>query len=171
MSPVAARPTSRRPALFALIAAAFALAVDQAHKLTMLFLLDWKEGEVVRLLPVLDHVLVWNHGISFGLFQQDDALGRWLLLIMKLAIVAGLAVWAWRTPDRIVAVALGLIIGGAIGNGIDRAAYGAVADFFHFHVGEFSWYVFNLADCAIVGGVALLLYDAFRTRRPAIEKP
>jgi signal peptidase II len=160
-----------RPFTFGLGAAAAALALDQAHKLISLFVLNWQEGERVPLLPFLDHVLVWNRGISFGLFQQDSALGQWALLIFKIVVVIGLLIWMARTTDRLLAAALGLIIGGAVGNAIDRAAYGAVADFFHFHVGQFSWYIFNLADCAIVGGVAVLVYDAFRSKRPAIEKP
>jgi len=71
-------------------------------------------------------------------------------------------VWLRKNPPRLVAWALGLVIGGAIGNGIDRAAYGAVVDFVHLHWGGFSWYVFNVADCAIVVGVVLLLLDAIR---------
>jgi signal peptidase II len=157
--------------LYGLTAALIALAVDQAHKLSMLFLLDWREGERVAITPFLDHILVWNRGISFGLFQQDSAFGQWALLLFKIVAVAGLFIWMMRTSDRLLAVALGLIIGGAIGNAIDRAAYGAVADFFHFHIGAFSWYIFNIADCAIVGGVALLLYDSVFPRRSAMEKP
>jgi signal peptidase II len=160
-----------RPSLVGFFAAFIALIIDQAHKLTMLFALDWQEGERVPLLPFLDHVLVWNRGISYGLFQQDTALGQWALFLFKLVVIIGLSVWMMRAKDRVLALALGLIIGGAIGNAIDRAAYGAVADFFHFHIGSFSWYVFNLADCAIVCGVALLVYDSLFPRHSAMEKP
>jgi signal peptidase II len=160
-----------RPFIIGLFAALFALVIDQAHKLSMLFLLDWQEGERVPLLPFLDHVLVWNRGISYGLFQQNTAFGQWALFLFKLVVITGLTIWLARTADKMLAAALGLIIGGAIGNAIDRAAYGAVADFFHFHIGSFSWYVFNLADCAIVCGVGLLVYDSLFPRRPAMEKP
>ncbi len=163
--------TPRRPLLLGLIAAALALIIDQGHKLSMLFLLDWQEGERIALTPFLEHVLVWNKGISFGLFQQESVFGQWALLIFKIAVVVGLALWMHRTADRLLAVALGFIIGGALGNTIDRIFYGAVADFFHFHVGNFSWYIFNLADCAIVLGVALLIYDSLFPRRSAMEKP
>jgi signal peptidase II len=160
-----------RPLSAGLSAALFALFADQAHKLTMIYGLGWQEGERVALLPMLDHVLVWNKGISYGLFQQETPLGQWLLFGFKIAVIAGLLVWLLRVTEKRLAIALGLIIGGAIGNTVDRLLYGAVADFFHFHVGSFSWYVFNIADCAIVGGVAILVYDSLFPRRPAIEKP
>lgn len=105
-----------------------------------------------------------EQGISYGLFPQDGALGRWVLLGVKAAAVALLSVWLARAGTRLTALALGLIIGGAVGNAIDRLAYGAVFDFVLFHVAtesfSFRWYVFNLADAAIVAGVAGLLYDA-----------
>jgi signal peptidase II len=160
-----------RPLFAGLSAALFALFADQAHKLSMIYGLGWQEGERVALLPMLDHVLVWNKGISYGLFQQETPLGQWLLFAFKIVVIAGLLVWLLRVTEKRLAIALGLIIGGALGNTVDRLLYGAVADFFHFHVGNFSWYVFNIADCAIVGGVAILVYDSLFPRRPAIEKP
>ncbi len=160
-----------RPFVLGLIAALLALAADQAHKLSMIFLLDWREGERVALTPFLDHVLVWNRGISYGLFQQETPFGQWALFCFKLVVIIGLFIWMTRAKERLLALALGLVIGGAAGNTIDRALYGAVADFFHFHIGSFSWYVFNLADCAIVGGVALLVYESLFVRRSAMEKP
>jgi signal peptidase II len=81
-------------------------------------------------------------------------------LAFTLAATALLGVWLWRSRSRIVGFGLGLIVGGALGNAYDRLAYGFVADFYRFHIGSFSWYVFNLADVAIVAGVALLLYDS-----------
>ena len=85
------------------------------------------------------------------------------LLALSLGATLFLGVWLWRAPRSITTLGLGLIVGGALGNAYDRFAYGAVADFFHFHIGTFSWYVFNLADIGIVAGVGLLLYESFTT--------
>jgi signal peptidase II len=157
-----------------LAAALATLLLDQAVKLWLLFGYDLAEQGAVALTPFFDLVLVWNKGISYGLFQQESALGRWALLGLKLAAVLLLWVWMARVPTRWSAVSLGLIIGGAIGNAIDRLAYGAVADFAHFHITTagwaFSWYVFNLADVAIVVGVAGLLYESLFGDR-AVKAP
>jgi signal peptidase II len=110
-------------------------------------------------------VLAWNVGISFGWFQNDSQLAQIGLMIVKAVAVIVLAIWMARSRTALATIALGLIIGGAIGNGIDRFAYGAVVDFalFHLQIGgnTYNWYVFNLADVAIVAGVAALLYDSF----------
>ncbi len=109
-------------------------------------------------------MLTRNTGISYGLFQTQGALGQWVLLGFKAAAVALLWGWLARAQDRLTALSLGLIIGGAVGNAIDRLAYGWVADFVFFHVSganwHFNWYVFNLADVAIVAGVIGLLYES-----------
>jgi signal peptidase II len=148
-----------------LIAAALAAAVDQVVKLWLIFIFHLAERGVVTIAPFMDLVLTWNAGISYGLFQQDTDFGRWVLLAIKAAAVVVLWVWLARVQARLSAVALGLIIGGAIGNAIDRLTYGAVADYLLFHVdlagGRFNWYVFNLADVAIVAGVIGLLYESF----------
>lgn len=144
--------------------ALLSLGLDQAHKWWMLHVFDIASKQLVTVTPFLDLVLVWNRGISYGLFQQDTALGRMVIMAVALAIVAVMAVWLFRTTDRLVAVALGLVIGGALGNAIDRHFYGAVADFFRLHAFGYQWYIFNLADVAIVAGVALLLYDSFTGR-------
>ena len=119
----------------------------------------------VKLTPFLDLVLAWNVGISFGWFQNDSFLAQATLTAIKAVAVIVLAIWMARSRNWLATVALGLIIGGAIGNAVDRVAYGAVVDFalFHIEIGEktFNWYVFNLADVAIVAGVAALLYDSF----------
>jgi len=117
--------------------------------------------------------VVWNRGISYGLFQQDSEFGRWALVALSVVAGIGLSLWIRRAPNPLVAAALGLIVGGALGNAVDRVAYGAVFDFIHFHVGSFSWYVFNIADAAIVAGVVGLLYDALvlERRRPRPAKP
>jgi signal peptidase II len=148
---------------FALAVALVAAAIDQATKLWLLFGFDLGARGVVTLTPFLDLALVWNTGISYGLLRQEGPLGQWVLLALKAAAVVLLWIWLARTSSRLTALSLGLIIGGAIGNAIDRLAYGAVADFVLFHVTtatfSFKWYVFNLADVAIVAGVIGLLYE------------
>ena len=148
-----------------LVVTVITAAIDQAAKVWLLFSFDLGGRGVVRLTPFLDLVLLWNTGISYGLFRQEGPLGQFVLLALKLIAIALLWIWLARTSSRLTAVALGLIIGGAIGNGIDRLAYGAVADFVLFHVDtesfRFCLYVFNLADTAIVVGVIALLFEAF----------
>ena len=151
-----------RPGLVAGIAV---LALDQASKLWLLFVFDIAHRGAVKVTPFLDLVLAWNPGISFGWFQNDSQVAQIALMIIKAVAVIVLAIWMARSRTLIATLALGLIIGGAIGNAIDRFAYGAVVDFalFHLQIGgkPFNWYVFNLADVAIVAGVAALLYDSF----------
>jgi signal peptidase II len=152
------------------VAAVIAL-LDQALKLWLLFAFDLQSRGVVRLTPFLDLVLVWNRGISYGLFQQDGPLGQWVLLALTAFAVTLLWIWLARSTSRLMAVSLALIIGGAVGNAIDRVAYGAVADFVLLHLTtasfSFKWYVFNLADAAIVAGVGGLLYDSVAGHRAA----
>jgi len=143
-----------------LLVALATLVLDQASKLGLLFGYDLPVKEPVVVAPFLDLMVVWNRGISYGLFQQHTDVGRWVLLGISVAAAIGLSLWMARTPSRFLAAALGLIVGGAVGNAIDRIAYGAVFDFVHFHIGQFSWYVFNIADAAIVAGVIGLIYDS-----------
>jgi len=148
-----------------IIAAIAVLALDQASKLWLLRVFDIGHRGAVKVTPFFDLVLAWNTGISYGWFQNEGAAGQAVLLAVKAVAVIVLAVWMARSRTLIATLALGLIIGGAIGNAIDRFAYGAVVDFALFHVqisgNTFNWYVFNLADVAIVAGVAALLYDSF----------
>jgi len=141
------------------------LALDQASKLWLLFVFDIAHRGAVKVTPFFDLVLAWNTGISYGWFQNESAAGQAILLAIKAIAVVVLTIWMARSRALIATVGLGLIIGGAIGNAIDRFAYGAVVDFalFHVQIGgkAFNWYVFNLADVAIVAGVAALLYDSF----------
>jgi signal peptidase II len=157
-----------------IIAALAALMLDQASKLWLLFVFDIARHGAVQVTPFFDLVLAWNVGISFGWFQSDSPLAQIGLMIVKAVAVIVLAIWMARSRTLIATLALGLIIGGAIGNAIDRFAYGAVVDFalFHVQIGEktVSWYVFNLADSAIVAGVAALLYDSF-FGEPAVKAP
>ena len=147
------------------IAALVTLVLDQATKYWLLHVLDIAHRGAVRVTTFFDLVLAWNIGISFGWLQNDSQAAQWALMAVKAIAVVALAIWMARSHTRLATVALGLIIGGAIGNGIDRLAYGAVVDFalFHIEIGgnTYNWYVFNLADVAIVAGVAGLLYDSF----------
>jgi signal peptidase II len=146
-------------------------ALDQGVKLWLLFGLDLETRAPVHLGPYIDLVLAWNTGISFSLFPQVGPLGQWALLGVKAVAVVLLWLWLAHATSRLTALALGLIIGGAIGNAIDRAAYGAVVDFVLFHITTatwtFRWYVFNLADVGIVAGVTGLLYDSVVARDAA----
>jgi signal peptidase II len=147
-----------------LVAALVALIADQASKLWLLFVFDIRARGSVEVTPFFDLVLHWNKGISYGWFQAETPAAQALLLALKLVAVVALSIWLWKAHNRITAVGLGLIIGGAIGNGIDAITLGAVMDFalFHLQWGDkrFDWYVFNVADVAIVAGVAGLLYDS-----------
>ena len=147
-----------------LIAALGALIADQASKLWLLHVYEIGRRGAVSVTPFFDLVLAWNTGISYGWFQNEGAVGQAILL----------AVWMARSQTRLAVIGLGLIIGGAIGNAIDRLLYGAVVDFalLHAEIGgkTYNWYVFNLADVAIVAGVIGLLYDSF-VRPDAVKTP
>jgi signal peptidase II len=148
-----------------IIAAVAVLVLDQASKLWLLYVFDIAHRGAVTVTPFFDLVLAWNPGISFGWFQNDSPAAQMALMLVKAVAVIVLAVWMARSRTLLATLALGMIIGGAIGNAVDRFAYGAVVDFalFHLQIGgnTVNWYVFNLADCAIVAGVAALLYDSF----------
>ena len=146
------------------LAAIATLIADQASKLWLLHVLDIAHLGAVRVTPFFDLVLAMNPGISFGWLQSETPAAQIALMAVKAAAVIALAIWMARSRTWLATVALGLIIGGAIGNGIDRFAYGAVVDFALFHIEiagkTYNWYIFNLADVAIVAGVAALLYDS-----------
>ncbi|MFL6791180.1 MAG: signal peptidase II [Bradyrhizobium sp.] len=162
------------PVRAGIIAAIATLIIDQASKLWLLFVFEIGHRGAVRVTPFFDLVLTWNVGISFGWFQSDSPAAQIALMVIKAVAVVVLAIWLARSRTPLATVALGLIIGGAVGNAIDRFAYGAVVDFalFHIQIGEkaLNWYVFNLADVAIVAGVAALLYDSF-VGVPAAKAP
>lgn len=142
-------------------------ALDQAYKLWMLFVFDIAAKGRVAVTPFLDLVFVKNKGISYSLLDQDTQTGQYLLAAF--AVCASLVMWIWASygaqTTRLLAISLGLIIGGAIGNAIDRLWLGGVADFFSLHAWGYYWYVFNIADVAIVAGVIGLLYESFLTSR------
>lgn len=154
-----------------LAAALVTALIDQASKLWLLYAFDLGSRGRVPVLPFLDLVLVWNKGVSYGLFAQSSALGQMLLLGFKVLAAVFLWVWLARAENRLMAVSLGLIIGGAIGNAVDRLAHGAVVDFVLLHLTTatftFNWYVFNIADVAIVAGVAGLMYETLLGARAA----
>jgi len=154
--------------------AAAVLVLDQASKFYLIHVVRLTENPQIPLLPFLDLSFVWNYGISYGLFQQDSALGRWVLVAASLAAVLFIGVWLWRTNSPLTGASLGLIAGGALGNAADRAAYGAVIDFLHLHGGRIRWldfpYSFNVADAAISIGVVLLLLETLLSRKDALEQ-
>ena len=142
--------------------AVLTLAIDQAHKWWMLAVYRIEDLGRVRVTPFLDLVYLNNKGISYGLLPLDSRVGQWLLAGLAGLAVLAMAVWLARwVTTRLVAASLGLIMGGAIGNAIDRLVLGGVADFIQVHAFGFYWYVFNIADAAIVAGVCGLLYDCF----------
>jgi signal peptidase II len=157
-----------------LFVAAAACLADQAAKLWLLSALHLASRGPLALTRFAELVLTWNTGISYGLFPQNGPIGPWALLGFKVAAVVFLWVWLVRTSSRLTAVSLGLIIGGAVGNAIDRLHWPGVMDFVLLHVEtagfSFRWYVFNLADVAIVAGVAGLLYESLR-RGGAVKAP
>jgi signal peptidase II len=141
-----------------------ALIADQLSKNWLLYGLDFRSlGPAARIgvLPFFDLVMVWNRGVSYGLFQAGSFTGMAVLTLFSLAAVVALSWWLIKAERLILGAGLGLVIGGALGNVIDRILYGAVADFFHFYAFGHDWYVFNVADAAITVGVVVLLLDAF----------
>ncbi|MFZ5790540.1 MAG: signal peptidase II [Pseudomonadota bacterium] len=143
-----------------------ALALDQLSKWVILTRV-MNPPEPIAVLPVFDLVLAWNRGVSFSMFWSDGAYAPYLLAGFALLVVAGLAVWLARVKAPLPALGLGLIIGGAVGNVIDRLRFGAVVDFLYFHYAGWGFPAFNLADTAITVGVALLLLDGlFGKLRP-----
>lgn len=148
-----------------LIIAMVTLVLDQITKWWILYVFDLPLKGVVEVLPFFNLAMVWNRGVSFGFLEADSDTGRWILVAVTALIAAVVAVWLRRAEDRLTVAGLGLILGGAIGNIIDRIAYGAVADFVQLHALGYSFYVFNVADAAITIGVALLLLDAILSGR------
>lgn len=144
-----------------------ALAVALADQATKWAMLEWLQGigHKLTVTPFFDLVLVYNRGASFGLFQTDSPWGPRLLSGFSIVVIAGLLVWIWRTRERPLALALGLIAGGAAGNLIDRLSLGHVVDFLDFHAGGYHWPAFNLADSAITVGVAIVLYGSLIGKR------
>ncbi len=133
-----------------------AVLIDQGHKLYMLNIMGWTGGEIITVTPFFDYVLAWNTGISYGWLGNSSPFI--LVGIMSIAML-GLAIWWLTATTDLVKWGIAIVLGGALGNLIDRLAYGAVADFFSFHAFGYYWYIFNLADVAIALGLIILLWD------------
>ncbi|MFQ5984905.1 MAG: signal peptidase II [Alphaproteobacteria bacterium] len=147
-----------------LAVAAAVVAVDRLVKWWLIAALGPDE-RVLEVTPFFALVMVWNRGLSFGLLATDLSYLPWLFIAVAAGIVAGLVLWLRRVRLWWLAAGIGLVIGGAVGNVIDRLRYGAVADFFDLHVAGYHWPAFNVADAAISVGVVLLLADALFVRR------
>lgn len=154
--------------LFGLVIAVLVIAADQASKAWILSFFMSRGGEpVAPVLPFFNLVLTGNRGMSFGLFNNNDAMNTVVFTVLAAAIVIALLVWLRRAHNPMIRLALGLIIGGAIGNVIDRLVRGAVVDFLDFHLGNWHWFAFNVADAAICLGVIALLLDGLLGRPKA----
>ncbi|HYC65346.1 MAG TPA: signal peptidase II [Reyranellaceae bacterium] len=158
------RPLERQAVMLSVLT----LVADQASKQLLLNYLQ-KAGPVVQVIDDFFRlVIVWNRGVSFGLLGGDRSLPSWVLSGVAIAVCIGLFVWLRRVQGRLTGWGIGLVMGGAIGNVIDRARWGAVFDFADFYVGQWHWPAFNIADSAIVVGVALMFLDSLiGERKPA----
>lgn len=148
------------------------LVIDQTHKWWMLLVYKIQDKGRVPVLPFLDLVFVKNTGISYSMLDQSSY--SWQLGLAAFAVLASSALWVWLNvgaTNRLMAWSIALIVGGALGNAIDRVLIGGVADFFSLHAFGFYWYVFNIADVAIVAGVVGLLYDSMASSRNDAVKP
>jgi signal peptidase II len=148
------------PQRLGLVLAILVIALDQATKFWMYQYLVVDGARAVTILPFFNFVTVWNYGVSFGMFNTGAAATAWIFSLVALAISAGLVVWLVRADRVLLTGALGLIIGGAVGNIIDRLRFGAVFDFLDFHAFGWHWPAFNVADSAITVGVAVLFADS-----------
>lgn len=146
------------------LAGILVLVADQASKAWVLYGLKLPVRLDVPVFWWLNLTMVWNHGITFGILNGNTQVGSWVLIGVALIVIALLWAWLRRAESLLAAGALGAIAGGAVGNILDRLRFGAVVDFIHAHAWGYSWYVFNVADAAIVCGVAVLVLDGLRRR-------
>ncbi len=134
--------------------------LDQLSKYWILHVVRLPERGYIEVLPFFRLTFVGNVGVSMGLFRANSDLGRWVLVAVTAVIAGAVAVWIVREKQRPDVLALGLVLGGALGNIVDRVRFGYVVDFLHLFWGERSFWVFNVADAAITAGVLLLLMRA-----------
>ena len=149
-----------------LIAAAIVLLLDRLSKWWLIHVFEMPLKPEVTVTPFFKLVMWWNTGISFGVFSTGSDVVRWLLAALAIVVCIILVCWLTKTNRWLTALGIGLVLGGAIGNIYDRVLYGAVADFFYFHVGDWYWPAFNVADMGITIGVATLLFEAVTKPRP-----
>jgi signal peptidase II len=164
------RVTQDRYLRTGLVIAVVVLLADQASKWAILSPIGLPERSPIVLAPVLNLTFVRNSGVTFGLLNGFGEWGHLLLAGLAICVVAALGVWLRRAETRLTAIALGAIAGGAIGNVIDRLRFGWVVDFIDAHLGNWHWYVFNLADAAIVCGVIALVIDSQWPRRAPADQ-
>lgn len=156
---------------FGFVVAALVFALDQFSKWLMIGPLQLQSVRQIELLPIFNLTWTENNGISLGLLNASSETGRWLLVVMTAAIAIGVAVWLVREKQRGDRLALGLVLGGAMGNILDRIRFGYVVDFADLHFGGFRpFLVFNVADAAISIGVVILLLRAFLLRTERAEE-
>ncbi len=142
-----------------LAVAAVIIIADQISKWWIVFDV-MNPPRIIPVFPSFNLVMGWNRGVSFGMFDSQSPLNQWLLIALALAIVMYLLVWLKRADGRRIRIAIGLIIGGALGNVIDRIHYGAVADFLDVYIGDYHWPAFNIADAGITVGAVILVLDS-----------
>ena len=148
--------------------AALVLSLDQVTKWWILDVI-MQPPRVIPVTPFFNLVMWWNRGISFGFLDSSTTTGPWLLSLVALAITAVLVVWLYRAERLGVALGIGLIIGGALGNLVDRARWGAVPDFLDFYAGDYHWPAFNVADSGITVGAAVLILDSLFHREKTLK--
>jgi signal peptidase II len=147
-----------------LLIATLVFVLDQLSKFWILRIVNLDEREPIQITPFMDLAMAWNKGVSYGLLSTHM---QGLLVALSVAIAIMLVFWLRKTSKPLSAASYGLLIGGALGNALDRVLHGAVADFVLLHWGTWNWYIFNMADIAIVAGVIVLLYDAIFDSRKA----
>lgn len=143
-----------------LIVAALILLLDQVSKLVLVDFMVARDGIPLNVTPFFDLVMVWNTGVSFGMFSGGPEETRLILFALNIIVAIALVFWLRKSVNWTERYGIALVIGGALGNAIDRIHYGAVADFFSLYVNTWHWPAFNVADIAISVGVGILLFDS-----------
>lgn len=160
----------RARALLCLSIGVAVLLLDQLSKWVILDIIDLDMRQRIEVNSFFDLAMVWNRGVSFGLFNQKG-LPPAVFILLSLGICGVLLYWLRSAQSRLFVFAIGLVVGGAVGNVIDRVRFGAVADFLYFHLGSYYWPAFNVADAAICIGVALLCVESMLTHKPTSSEP